>query len=147
MVKTIREEKQLVYSIGASSEPAVVYPGFGLFAALAPTDPGKASALAAGVEDMYAAFAKDGPTADELAVAKKQMVNLLGEIVKTPDFWARQLATLDYRGLSLDDLLGAQAAYERFTAEEVRDAFARYDQPEARVRVVITPRPQSVIER
>src|SRR5258705_12340856 len=54
MMKTIREGKQLVYSIGASSEPAVIYPGFGLFAAVAPTDPGKAPALAAAVEDMYA---------------------------------------------------------------------------------------------
>ena len=147
MMKTIREDRQLVYVIGASSEPAVVYPGFGLFAAVAPTDPGKASALAAVVEDMYAAFAKDGPTDDELAVAKKQTANLLDEILKTPDFWSRQLATLDYRGLSLDDLLGARAQYERFTGEEVRDAVARYDRPEARVRVVITPRAQPVTER
>ena len=147
MMKTIREDRQLVYVIGASSEPAVVYPGFGLFAAVAPTDPDKASALAAAVEDMYAAFAKDGPTDDELAVAKKQTANLLDEILKTPDFWSRQLATLDYRGLSLDDLLGARAQYERFTGEEVRDAVARYDRPEARVRVVITPRPHPVGER
>jgi zinc protease len=140
MIKTIREEKQLVYSIGASSEPAVVYPGFGLFAAVAPTDPGKATALAAAVEDMYAEFAKDGPTPDELAVAKKQMANLLDEVLKTPDFWLSRLSTMDYRGLSLDDLLGAKAEYERFTADEVRGAFARYDRPDARLRFVITPR-------
>src|SRR5262245_3539160 len=73
MTKTIREEKQLVYSIGASSEPAIIYPGFGFFAAVAPTDPGKARMLAVAVEDMYAEFAKDGPTDDELAVAKRQM--------------------------------------------------------------------------
>ena len=111
MMKTIREEKQLVYSIGASSEPAVVYPGFGLFAAVVPTDPGKAPALALAVEDMYTAFAKDGPTADELGVAKKQMANLLDEVLKTPDFWLSRLATLDYRALSLDDLLDAKAQY------------------------------------
>src|SRR5439155_24062129 len=45
MTKIIREERQLVYSIDASSEPAVVYPGFGLFAAFAPTDPDKAPKL------------------------------------------------------------------------------------------------------
>src|SRR5262245_22661414 len=73
MTKSIREAKQLVYSIGASSEPAIIYPGFGLFAAVAPTDPGKARMLAVAVEDMYAEFAKDGPTDDELAVAKRQM--------------------------------------------------------------------------
>ena len=140
MVKTIREEKQLVYSIGASSEPAVVYPGFGLFAAVAPTDPGKAPALAAAVEEMYAAFAKDGPTPDELAVAKKQTANLLDEVLKTPDFWLSRLTTLDYRGLSVEDLLDAPAQYQGFTAQEVRQAFARYDRPDARFRFVIMPR-------
>ncbi|HET7339961.1 MAG TPA: insulinase family protein [Methylomirabilota bacterium] len=140
MLKTIREERQLVYSIRASSEPAVVYPGFGLFVALAPTDPGKAPVLASAVEDMYAAFAKDGPSGEELAVAKKQMGNLLDEIMKTPDFWSSRLASLDYRGLTLDDLLQAPAEYQRFTAEEIRQAFARYDRPDARFRFVITPR-------
>jgi zinc protease len=140
MIKNLREDKQLVYSIGASSEPAIVYPGFGLFKATAPTDPGKAPALAAAVEEMYAAFAKDGPTPDELAVAKKQMANLLDTMLKTPDFWLTRLSTLDYRGLSLDDLLGAPAQYQGFTGEEIREAFARYDRPETRFLFVITPR-------
>ncbi|HYB42194.1 MAG TPA: insulinase family protein [Candidatus Methylomirabilis sp.] len=140
MTKTIREDKQLVYSIGASSEPAVVYPGFGLFASAAPTDPAKAAALASAVEAMYADFAKDGPTADELAVAKKQMANQLDELLKMPEFWSNRLATMDYRGQSLDDLLGAQAEYQRFSADEVREAFVRYDRPDARLRVVIVPR-------
>ena len=140
MTKSIREERQLVYSIGASSEPAVVYPGFGLFAAIAPTEPGKASVLAAAVEEMYAEFAKDGPMPDELAVAKKQTANFLDETLKTPNFWLSRLSTLDYRGLGLDDLLDAPAQYQRFTAQEVKDAFGRYNRPDARFRFVITPR-------
>jgi zinc protease len=140
MMKTIREDRQLVYSIDAYSNPAVVYPGFGLFAAAAPTDPEKAEKLAAAIEEMYAAFYKDGPTAEELAVAKKQTANLLDEILKTPSFWLSRLATLDYRGLTLDDVLEAQAEYQRFTAQEVQEAFARYDTPEARVRFVVTPK-------
>ena len=81
MLKTIREEKGLVYSIRASSDAAVVYPGFGRFVAVAPTDPGKAPALATAVEEMYATFAKDGPTEEELTVAKKQTATLLDENV------------------------------------------------------------------
>jgi len=140
MTKTLREDRQLVYGIGASSEPAVIYPGFGLFAAIAPTEPAKAPALATAVEEMYADFAKDGATPDELAVAKKQTANVLDEVLKTPNFWLTRLSTLDYRGLAIDDLLDAPAQYERFTAQEVQDAFARYDRPEARFRFVITPR-------
>jgi zinc protease len=140
MTKTLREERQLVYGIGASSDPAVVYPGFGLFAASAPTDPVKAPVLATAVEEMFAAFAKDGPTPDELTVAKKQMANLLEEVMKTPDFWLGRLSTLDYRGFNLDDLLDAPAQYQGFTAQDVREAFARYDRPEARLNFVVTPR-------
>jgi zinc protease len=140
MTKTLREERQLVYGISASSEPAVVYPGFGLFTAIAPTDPVKAPVLATAVEEMFAAFAKDGPTPDELIVAKKQMANLLEEVMKTPDFWLGRLSMLDYRGLSLDDLLDAPAQYQRFTAQEVQEAFARYNRPAARISFVVTPR-------
>jgi zinc protease len=140
MIKTIREEQQLVYSIDASSEAAVIYPGFGLFASAAPTDPEKAQKLAAALEQMYAEFYKDGPTAEELAVAKKQTATLLDEVLKTPGFWLGRLATLDYRGLTIDDVLEAQEQYQRFSAQEVQDAFVRYDKPEARVRFVITPK-------
>jgi len=141
MTKTIREERQLVYSIGASSDPATVYPGFGFFSATAPTEPAKAQELAATVDTMYGDFAKEGPTPEELTVAKKQTATLLDEVFKTPDFWRSRLATLDYRGLTLDDLLDAPAQYERFTGQELQEAFVRYNRPETRFRFIITPRP------
>jgi zinc protease len=140
MTKTLREDRQLVYGIGASSQPAVVYPGFGLFTAVAPTEPAKAPVLAAAVEEMFADFAKDGPTPDEVGVAKKQMANFIDETLKTPNFWLDKLSTLDYRGLRLDDLLDLPAQYQGFTAQEIQETFARYDRPEARFRFVITPR-------
>jgi len=140
MTKTIREDKQLVYSISASSEPAVVYPGFGLFGAIAPTDPAKAPVLAAAVEEMFTGFAKDGPTPEELTVAKKQMANLLEEVMKTPEYWLARLAALDYRGIDLDDLLDAPVQYQRFTVQDVQETFSRYDRPEARLSFVVTPR-------
>ena len=144
MTKSIREEREPVYSIGASSEPAVVYPGFGLFAAFAPTEPAKAPALSTAIEDMFTDFAKDGPTPDELAVAKRQVANQLDETLKMPSFWLGRLSTLDYRGLGIDDVLDAPNQYQRFTAKEIQEAFARYDQPEARFRfdhpALIAPR-------
>jgi zinc protease len=140
MNRQLREERQLVYSIGAFSRPGEAYPGFGRFAAQAPTDPAKAEALADAIEEMFGAFAAQGPTAEELVVAKQQLANLLGEIMSTPDFWRERLATLDYRGLSLDDLGRIAADYAGFTAEEVRAAFNRYHAPAARFRLVIIPR-------
>jgi zinc protease len=139
MNKVIREERQLVYSIGARSRPGDAYPGFGSFTAQAPTEPAKAEKLAGAIQEMYAAFAATGPTAEELTVAKRQVANQLDEAMRTPAFWTDRLSTLDYRGLSLDDLARIRADYETFTADEVRETFARHFRPEARFRVVIVP--------
>lgn len=141
MNRVLREERQLVYSIGARLRPGEAYPGFGLLAAQAPTDPAKAAELAEVVEEMFAAFAAAGPSADELAVARQQIGSLLDETMKGPDFWVDRLATLDYRGLSLEDIARIAADYESFTAEAVRDTFARYARPEGHVRLVILPGP------
>ncbi len=139
MNTVIREEKQLVYSIGASSQPASDYPGFGLFAARAPTDPAKTGALATALSEMYLAFASEGPTEDEMTVAKRQIANRLDQSMKEPEFWVSRLATLDYRGRSLNDIVNEPADYQRYTAKEIRDTFARYNTPAARFRFVIAP--------
>jgi len=139
MNRVIREEKQLVYGIGASSQPASEYPGFGLFVSRAPTDPAKAETLAAALDEMLAAFADKGPTENELAVAKKQIANLLDQTMKEPDFWVSRLSTLDYRGLGVEDIIEAPAAYQRYTTQEIRETFARYSEPGSRFRFVITP--------
>jgi len=139
MHKTIREEKQLVYSIGAGSRPASEYPGFGLFAAQTPTDPAKTEALTKAVEEMYVAFAKDGPTGDEMTVARKQLVNTVDQTLKNPDFWVARLSTLDYRGADLTELMQGQQHYEQMTPADVRDAFARYFAPTSQLRFVVVP--------
>jgi zinc protease len=139
MHKTIREEKQLVYSIGAASRPAVEYPGFGLFAAQAPTDPAKTDALAAAVDAMYVDFATGGPSDDEMAVARKQMLNAIDQALKNPEFWVYRLGTLRYRGTDLAELIRGPQHYGQMTAEEVREAFTRYFTPAARLRFVVVP--------
>jgi len=139
MNRAIREERQLVYSIGAQLAPGEAYPGFGVFAAQAPTDPAKAGALADAVAEMFAAFAAEGPGAEEMTVARQQLLTYLADALRSPEFWSARLATLDYRGISLDDLARITADYARFTADEVREAFARYARPEARFRIVVLP--------
>jgi zinc protease len=137
--ETIREKKQLVYSIRATARPATEYPGFGTFGAQAPTEPAKAESLGVALEEVYAAFRKDGPTEDEMAVAKRQMANTLDEAMKTPEFWTERLQDLDYRGLRLDDVVAMPAAYQAMTGAQVRETFAKYCVPEARFRFVLVP--------
>ncbi len=139
LIKVIREEKQLVYSIGASSRPAAEYPGLGMFMAQAPTDPAKASALPAALEEVYSAFAQNGPTDDELSVATLQLIKSLEETMREPDFWTARLASLTYRGLKLDDVVTAVDFYKAVKPAEVKETFAKYYIPANRFRFVVRP--------
>lgn len=139
MIKVIREEEQLVYSIGAQSLPGTDYPGYGMFFAAAPTEPGKTDALDKRVSAMYAEFAQGGPTDEEMEVARKQFANTFDEQIKEPGFWAGRLASLEYRSSKLDDILAAPEAFQQFTAAEVKEAFAKYYTPEATLSVIVKP--------
>ena len=139
MTQAIREQKQLVYSIRANLRPSVL-PGYAMFSAQAPTDPAKAAALADAIEEIYDGFAKDGPSGEEMTVAKRQLANQIAEDSVSPAWWSGLLATLDYRGLGLERALSARGAYERFTQRQVREAFARWYVPQNRYRFVVKPK-------
>ena len=122
-----------------TSRPATTFPGFGVFSAAAPTDPHKVPALVAKLSSMYQAFAKDGPTDEEMTVAKKQMANTFEEQVKDPTYWFARLEKMDFHNLSLDDFLAAPAAYQSMTPKQVQEAFAKYYSKENSIVVVVTP--------
>jgi zinc protease len=139
MTKEVREEAQLVYSIGAQSRAANIYPGFGVFAASAPTDPSKAKALVAKLRSMYDEFAANGPTDEELAKAKKQFATDFEQNYKEPSFWSGRLAQMTFRGAKLEDIINDPKAYEAMTAAQVKDTFKRYCTPDSMIQVVVTP--------
>jgi zinc protease len=141
MVKQVREETQLVYSIGAGSRPASTYPGFGVFSAAAPTEPGKTQPLVEKIQSMYETFATEGPTEEELKVAKGQFANTYEQQLKEPGFWSGRLNQLTFRGISLDDLVEEPEAYQNLTADQVRETFAKYYAKENMIVVVAKPTP------
>jgi len=139
MNKVIREEKQLVYSIGAGSRPAVAWPGFGLFFASAPTDTPKVPELVKTIGGLYAEFADKGITPAEMEVAVKQIYNTFDEQMKSPGYWTGQLSGLTYRNRLLDDIAGTREAYGAFTPDEVLATFKKYYTPESAMVFVVTP--------
>ncbi len=139
MVKEVREEEQLVYSIGSGFRPGTTYAGFGTISAAAPTSPDKSARLLEKLDSMYAALAKDGITDDELTVAKKQIANTLETQIREPGFWMSRLGQMTFEGTNLDDVMADSAAYEAITKDQVRAAFARYYSSQASMAIVITP--------
>ncbi|TWT44229.1 Peptidase M16 inactive domain protein [Phycisphaerae bacterium RAS1] len=139
MVKEVREEAQLVYSISASSRAASTYPGFGVFSAAAPTEPTKAGPLVEKLAEMFATFAKNGPTDEEMDVARKQMAKTFEDQMREPGYWSGRLNQLTFRGISLDDILSEPAAYQSMTAAQVRDVFGKYYSKENSIVVKVVP--------
>jgi zinc protease len=139
MTTEVREKAQLVYSIGASSRAATTFPGFGVFSASAPTEPSKTGPLVEKLASMYAEFAKNGPTEEELDIAKKQMANTFDEALKEPATWSGRLDLMTYQGTNLDDVVGDPAAFQALTAKTVKETFAKYYDPKNAIVVVVKP--------
>jgi len=139
MVKEVREDAQLVYSIGAQSRPATTYPGFGVVSAGAPTEPSKVQPLVDKLASMYAVFAKSGPTEEEMDVARKQFANTFKDQLQDPSYWAQRLDQLTFRGLKLEEIVEDPAAYQALSGEQVRQVFARYYSPDRAIVVTVKP--------
>ncbi|QOI99833.1 MAG: insulinase family protein [Phycisphaeraceae bacterium] len=139
MIREIREREQLVYSIRTSSQPATVFPGFGMVLAGASTQPDQAQRLADKIHAMFDEFAREGPTAEEVEVMKRQMDNSMDESMKEPSFWLRRSQSMVYRGLSLDDVIAEPDAFQAMTPEQIRAGFARYYKPGGMFSILITP--------
>mgnify|MGYP000145870744 CR=1 FL=1 len=146
MTAEIREKRQLVYSIRPRSAPGETYPGYGMFFAAAPTDPAKADELAVALDEMYAAFAKSGPTEEELVVARKQVATDVSRELQEPAFWSQRLQGLTFRGTTLDQLMATPDDLQKLSGEEIRTVFSKYYGQDRKVRVVIKPKAQAKVE-
>lgn len=137
LVKVVREEKQLVYSIRAGVRPGSTYPGFGTVMAAAPCKPENADELAKVLNEMYASFAANGITEEEIATAKKQVKTDLDESMKKAQYWAGWVNNLSWSGRNLDDAVNAKEAFAAITAEEIMETYKKYCTPDTMVTVVV----------
>lgn len=140
MIQVLREEKGLVYSIGAVNRPATAYPGFGQFFAASPCEVDKADELAEGIHEMYEEFAKSGPTDEELATAKLQLANITDEGMKEPAFWTGRLQDMTYRGLRLTDVVESPQRLQTYSATEIRDVFRKAFSKDRQFTFIVRPK-------
>ena len=139
LIKRIREELSLVYSIGVHNAPANVYRDAGVFLSGAPCAPNTPEQVIAELSAIFADFAQQGPSEQELANARKQVLNHLDTQVKEPDYWVNVLVGLDLHGVDLAQVKRHHEAYENFTREKVREVFAHYYVPERTFQVIAVP--------
>jgi zinc protease len=140
LIKRVREELSLVYSLNVQNHPEPTYDDSGAFLCGAPCAPENVDAVLKEVDVAFKAFAESGPTAEELDNAKKQVVNRLDTQLKEPSYWSHHLSAFDLHKTRLTDLKNIPAAYQALTAEQVRDAFRKYCVPARTIRVGVTPK-------
>ncbi|MFH0982654.1 MAG: insulinase family protein [Planctomycetota bacterium] len=139
LIKHVREELSLVYSIRAMTRPSWIYRDSGLFQAGSMCDPDNADRLADEIHKTFQAFVDSGPTAEELENAKLQIANNLDTEMREPRYWWGILEYLGLHGRSLDEEKREKEAYARMTAEEVQTAFKKYYTPERSFTVTAVP--------
>ncbi|MCH8970344.1 MAG: insulinase family protein [Planctomycetes bacterium] len=140
MIKRIREEESIVYGIRCSSRPAVAIPGTGTIAAGTTTKPENAEKLADLIIEMLEDFAANGPSAEEVTVAKKQIANNFEQRMKEPRFWLGQIEDMNYRGRTLAQLKEIPAVYQTFTAAELQAVAQKYMTKDRLFRFVAMPK-------
>jgi zinc protease len=139
LVKRIREDESIVYSISASSAPSWIYADSGQFSSGAPCDPANADRVVAEIFEMFQEMADKGPTAEELENAKKQLDNHLETGMREPTYWWSILRNHDLQGRDLNEEKNARKIIAQFTAQQVQDAFKKYYLPARQISVTATP--------
>ncbi len=144
LVKRVREELSIVYSIGARNQSNWSYKDSGVFGAGAPCDPENVNKVVDEVHTLFKAFAADGPTSEELENAKKQIDNNLETQMREPRFWTRLLSSFDLHHRNLDEAKSARNTYANMSSEQVQRVFKKYYKPTRQFSVTAVPvKPQT----
>ncbi len=139
LIKQVREDAGLVYSIDANNVPGMAYEDFGFFVTGAPCAPEKANEVLDLIQKIFTEFATAGPTAEELDNAKKQIINSLDTQLREPSYWSGQLRQLELHRIQLADLKNVPDKFQAYTAAEVQAAFARFFVPTRTFRIAAIP--------
>ncbi len=138
--REIREERGIVYSIGAVSVPSDVFPDVGLFYAASQCAPENAQQLVDVGMDEFAKFAQDGPSGDEVQTALAQITSNLSQAVQDPGYWVNGLSHIGIRSNSMDELRDhLQFFEEEVTSQDIHDAFKKYFVEDRMITVQVLP--------
>lgn len=88
-------------------------------------------------------FAREGPTAEELASAVEQMAGEAEQSASFPSGWWDVLSMATYRGSPVNAPAQAPARIRAYTREQIRDTFARYlNRPDNVIELSVLPAPR-----
>jgi zinc protease len=130
----VRNKRGLSYSVSSSLAP-MRQPG--PFLAVAQTRNDQTSDALAVIRDTIARFVADGPTAEQLDAAKRNLTGGFPLRIASNRSIAEHIAMIGFYGYPLDWLDTYVSKVDAVTAEQVRDAFRRRIDPAHFIAVVV----------
>jgi zinc protease len=140
LIKEIRQDRGLTYSIHCSSIPAATYEGTGWIAAGFTADPAKAEEACKLTGTLMEQFASSGPTDEEVETVHKQIRNDLETRLKEPEYWSSILSDLDYHGTKLKDVQEVLEKMTTYSKADLLDVLKKYVSNKGRIGVIATPK-------
>lgn len=139
LLTEVRERRGLAYSVRARSSPHTLYQGNSRFRVSFAVDPTKADEAARVVEAVVEDFVRNGPTPEELTIAREQAQNSFRSGSRTPEFWLDILADLEYMGSDLAWVKSYLQDVNRHTPDQMMAVVRKYVRPDRYVRVIGAP--------
>jgi zinc protease len=134
LMKEVREKRGYAYSVYSYFAPRVLEGPFEIGLQTKRAQAGDALKV---VEDVLADFLAKGPTAEELAAAKKNLVDGQALRIDSNAKLLGYLSLIGFYGLPLDYLDRFPRMVERVTKDDVKAAFNRHVKPEHLVTVIV----------
>ncbi len=139
LYRDLRENAGLVYTVESFLEAGKTRSLFSVSYACDPPNVSKARAL---VERDLRDMQTTPVTQEELQRAKTLLIRQIPLTEASTDSIARRLLSLSLEDLSLNEPVRAAGYYLETTAEQVRDAFAKWIRPADFVQITIGPNPE-----
>ena len=139
LYRDLREKAGLVYTVESFLQIGKTRSVFGVYFACDPPNVSKARAL---VESDLRAMQTAPVTPDELRQAKTLLIRQVPLSQASIDGIAGELLGLAVKDLPLDEPQRAARRYLDLTAEQVKNAFAKWVRPADFVQVTLGPAPQ-----
>jgi len=134
LVKEVREKRGYAYSVYSYFAPRVLPGPFQIGLQTKREQAGDALKV---VNDELTKFISDGPTAQELAAAKKNLIDGQALRIDSNAKLLGYLSLIGFHGLPLDYLDAFPHKVAAVTREDVKAAFRRHVQPERLVSVIV----------
>lgn len=139
LMTEVRERRGLTYGVYSYFAPGV-QPG--PFEVGLTTRPDQAEEAVALVHEVLARFVQEGPTEQELQVAKDNLINGFALRIDSNRKWLANAANIAWHDLPLDYLETWTQRVQAVTVDDVRRAFQRVVHPQRLVTVIVGGRPR-----